>query len=79
MTVAQKHIIEKMATVHKVKIYGSGNKKDSLIVFSYIEKKKQYLSYRIGWKGTADLLSVIKGNKFVDNKFKKMLTIQEWN
>jgi hypothetical protein len=78
MTKEQFHIIKKMETIHKVRIYGEGSRK-SLIVFSFNENKNRYLSYRIGYKGTADLLSVIKGNKKVEETFFKMRTRKEWH
>jgi len=77
MTIAQKNIIRKMETVHRVKIWGEGAK-GALIVFSYNENKCYYLSYRIGYKGTANLLSVIRCSIEVDNLFRKMLTLREW-
>jgi hypothetical protein len=51
---------------------------DTLIVFSHNRSKDQYLSYRIGYKGTADLLSVIKATKEVDQQFKEMSSLRDW-
>ena len=77
MTDEQRHIIEKMGTVHKVKIYAKAEK-GFLIVFSHNENAKQYLSYRIGPKGTATLLSTIKEAEYVNEKFSQMRTLTEY-
>jgi hypothetical protein len=77
MTIAQRHIIQKMNTIHNVKVYMRGEQ-DTLIVFSHNRSKDQYLSYRIGYKGTADLLSVIKATKEVDQQFKEMSSLRDW-
>jgi hypothetical protein len=66
-----------MKTIHNVKVYGQGER-GALIVFSHNRNKDQYLSYRIGYRGTADLLSVIKATKEVDQKFKEMSSLRDW-
>lgn len=71
MTPQQKHIIEKMGSVHRVRIWGEGEK-GALVVFSHNETQRFYLSYRIGYRGTADLLSKIKGTEEVNKRFKEM-------
>ena len=77
MTPEQQHIIKKMETIHKVKIWGMGERK-ALIVLSHNEKKNEFLSYRIGYRGNADLLSVIKGSNEAISLFKNMKTRREW-
>lgn len=77
VTKEQVNIIKKMGTVHQVRIYGEGGK-GALIVFSHNEEKKQYLSYRIGIRGTADLLSTIKESALNNQEWDKMLSVDQY-
>lgn len=76
MTSEQRHVIEKMSTIHKVRIYGE-TAKGALIVFSHNESGKVYLSYSVGAKGSANLLSTIKESPWVNEQFKKMEALNE--
>jgi hypothetical protein len=72
MSPQQRHIIEKMRTVHNVRIYGEASR-GALIVFSHVERRKQYLSFKVGYNGSVDLLSIIKATPKVNQEFKRMV------
>ena len=71
MTPEQRHILEKMGTVHTVRIHGEATK-GALIVLSHNKSGKVYLSYRIESRGAVTLLSTIKESEWVNEQFKQM-------